>query len=45
MAELYFDDRDAMDAALASPEGRAIAHDLISFAADLVSAFHGEVYE
>jgi uncharacterized protein (TIGR02118 family) len=45
MAELYFDDRDAMDAALASPEGRAIAHDLMSFAADLVSAFHGEVYE
>jgi uncharacterized protein (TIGR02118 family) len=42
MVEAYFDDRDAMDAALSSKEGRAVARDLISFAAELVTVFHGE---
>ena len=40
---LYFDNKDAMDEALASPQGRAVARDLMSFAADLVTVFHGEV--
>ena len=43
MAEMYFDNKDAMDAALASPEGKAVTRDLMSFAADLITAFHGEV--
>jgi uncharacterized protein (TIGR02118 family) len=43
LCELYFDTRDAMDEALASPQGRAVARDLMSFAADLVTVFHGDV--
>ena len=39
MAEFYFDDKDAMDAALASPEGKAVARDLMSFAAQAVTVF------
>ena len=41
--EMRFDNRDAMDASLASPEGRAVVRDLMSFAADLVTVFLGEV--
>ena len=44
MAEMYFDSKDAMDAALASAEGKAVARDLMSFAADIVTVFHGEVH-
>jgi len=43
MAEMYFDDRDAMDRALSSPQGKAVARDLMAFAPDLVTLFHGEV--
>ena len=43
MAEMHFDSKDAMDGALASPEGKAVARDLMSFAADLVTVFHGEI--
>jgi len=43
MAEMYFDSRDAMDAALASPEGKTVAKDLMRFAAEIVTVFHGEV--
>ena len=43
MAEMYFDDKNAMDAALASPEGKAVARDLMSFAAGIVTVFHGEI--
>lgn len=43
MAEMYFDSKDAMDAALSSPEGKAVARDLMSFAADIVTVFHGEI--
>ncbi len=43
MAEMYWDDKPTMDKALASPEGRAVAKDLVSFAADIVTIFHGEV--
>lgn len=43
MAEMYFDSVDAMNAANASPEGKATAKDLMSFAADVVALFYGEV--
>jgi len=43
MVELYFDDRTSMDRALASPEGRAVTRDLMSFAAPLVTVFSGTV--
>lgn len=45
MAELYFDDKDAMDAALGSKQGKAVVRDLMSFAADLVTVFHGKPSE
>ena len=43
MAELYYDSVDAMNAANASPEGRASAKDLMSSAADVVTLFFGEI--
>ncbi len=43
LAEMYFDNKEALDAALASKEGKAVAKDLMSFAADLVTVFIGEV--
>ncbi len=42
MAEMYFDNKDAMDRALASPEGKAVIKDILSFAADVITVFHGE---
>lgn len=45
MAELYYDSVEAMNAANASPEGRAAGKDLMSFAADVVTLFFGEVNE
>ena len=42
MAELYFEGKDAMDAALGSKQGKAVIRDLMSFAADLVTVFYGE---
>jgi len=42
MAEMYFDNKDAMNTAMASPEGKAVARDLMSFAADVVTVFYGE---
>ncbi len=42
MAEMYFDSRDAMDAALGSAEGKAVTRDIMSFAADVITVFHGE---
>jgi uncharacterized protein (TIGR02118 family) len=43
MAEMYYDSVEAMNAANASPEGKATARDLMSFAANIVSMFYGEV--
>jgi len=43
MAEMYYESLDALNAANASPEGRAAAKDLMSFAANTVSLFFGEV--
>ncbi len=42
LVEAGFPSRSAMDAALASREGKAVARDLMSFAPDLVTVFHGE---
>lgn len=43
MAEMLFDSKDSMDAALASPEGKVVTRDIMSFAADVITVFHGEV--
>lgn len=45
MAELYFADRPALDAALASREGKAVARELLQFAAEVSSLFHGTIDE
>lgn len=45
LCEMYFDHKEALDAALASKEGKAVAKDLMSFAADIVTVFIGEVAE
>jgi uncharacterized protein (TIGR02118 family) len=43
IAGMYFDDQDSLDKALASPEGKASARDLMSFAGSLVTMFYAEV--
>jgi uncharacterized protein (TIGR02118 family) len=43
MAELYFDDMDSMKAALASPEGKETAKNIMSFAKDIISMMFAEV--
>ena len=43
LEELTFDSRDAMDAALASKEGKAVTRDLMTFAAEWITVFHGDV--
>lgn len=45
MAEMYWDTLREMEQSLASPEGRAVTKDLMSFAAPIVTVFHGEVKE
>ncbi|MCO6436090.1 MAG: EthD family reductase [Phycisphaerae bacterium] len=45
MAEIYFDDKSAMVAALQSPEGKAAGKDIMSVAADIVHMMFGEVSE
>jgi uncharacterized protein (TIGR02118 family) len=42
VAQLSFDNRRAMDEALASKEGKSVVRDIMSFAADLVTVFFGE---
>lgn len=42
-AEMYFDDPDAMRAALRSSEGRAAGEDLQQFAAGLVTMVYAQV--
>ena len=42
LCEMSFDSKDAMEAALSSPEGKAVTRDLISFAADVVTVFIGD---
>lgn len=43
--ELYFDDREALEAALGSPEGRAAGHDLMTFARQDAFVLFADVYE
>jgi len=43
IAEMYFESKDALDASLASPEGKATGRDLMSFAANLVTMFYAEL--
>lgn len=43
MAELYFDDRAALDAAMVSEAGRAAARNLMGFAGPLVQFMIAEV--
>jgi uncharacterized protein (TIGR02118 family) len=43
LAEMYFDSQDALDAAMASAEGKAAARDLMSFAGNLVTMFYADV--
>lgn len=45
MAELYFDDKAAMFAALKSEEGSAAAKDVMSFAGDVVHMMFADVEE
>ncbi len=45
VAELYFDDRDALKAALKSPEGQAAGQDVMSFAGKIVHMMIAEVAE
>jgi len=42
IAEMYFDDADAMRAAMRSPEGRAAGEDLQRFAASLVTMVYAQ---
>ena len=43
--EMYFDDMDAYDRAMASDENKAAGRDLMSFAKDLVSLMIADSYE
>jgi uncharacterized protein (TIGR02118 family) len=43
LAEMSWDTKEAMESALVSPEGRAVARDLMSFAAQYVTVFFGDV--
>jgi len=43
MAELYFDDKDAMFASLGSDEGKAAAKDVMGFAGDIVQMMFADV--
>ena len=45
MAELYFDNMEALQAGLSSPEGKATAKDVMSFAKDIISMMFAEVNE
>ncbi len=45
MAEMYFDNQDAMQKSLASSEGKATARDLMGFAGSIVTMFFAEISE
>jgi uncharacterized protein (TIGR02118 family) len=44
MFEAFFADRDALNAALKSPENRAAGKDLMTFARDIVTVIFGDVF-
>ena len=43
LCEMYFDSKEALDAALASPAGRAAGKDLMGFAAKYVTLMYADV--
>ena len=43
MTEMYYEDMDAFNAAMASPEGKASARDLVNFAKNMVDFYLGKV--
>ena len=43
MCDMYFDTKDSLDAALASPAGRAAGKDLMAFAAKYVTLMYADV--
>lgn len=43
MAEMYFDDQQALNSAIMSPEGMAAARDIMGFAKDVIQMFYAEV--
>jgi uncharacterized protein (TIGR02118 family) len=43
IAEMYFEDKESFDAAMASEENRAAGKDLMSFAREVVTMVYGEV--
>jgi uncharacterized protein (TIGR02118 family) len=45
IAEMYFEDQQALNAAMMSPDGIAAAKDLMSFARDTVEMFFSELEE
>lgn len=45
MYEMWFSDKDALKAALKSPENAAAGQDLMGFAGDLITLFTAEVVE
>jgi len=44
MAEMYFDSKDALMAALGSPEGKAAGKDVMGFAGDLIHMMFADVH-
>ncbi|HWA07204.1 MAG TPA: EthD family reductase [Ignavibacteria bacterium] len=43
MTEMYYEDMDSFNAAMASPEGKASARDIVNFAKDNVDFFLGKI--
>jgi uncharacterized protein (TIGR02118 family) len=43
MTEMYYDDMDSFNAAMATPEGKASARDIVNFAKDRVDFFIGKI--
>jgi len=45
LADMYFDDMQALQSALSSPEGRAAAKDVVNFGKDIIEMLVAEVEE
>jgi uncharacterized protein (TIGR02118 family) len=43
MTEMYYEDMDSFNAAMATPEGKASARDIVNFAKDRVDFFIGKI--
>lgn len=44
MTEMYYEDMDSFNAAMASPEGKASARDIVNFAKDSVEFYIGKIH-